>query len=242
MRHDGRTTDQLRAVDLTLEYVEYPEGSVLITVGRTRVLCNVSVEEGSPRWRVAQGAQGWLTAEYALLPRSTHTRTRRETSGLSGRTQEIRRLIGRSLRAALNLNLLGDLQLTVDCDVLQADGGTRTAAVTGGYVAVALALQRLISQGALSPDVIRVPVAAVSVGLVDGELLLDLEYREDSQAEVDGNVVMTAAGEYVEAQFTAEGQTVSRGELDGLLDLASAGIQQLLEIQAQALKSYTDAT
>ena len=235
MRHDARAIDQLRPVVLTPGYVDYPEGSVLITVGRTRVLCNVSVEEGLPRWRQAQGRQGWLTAEYAMLPRATHTRRNRETRGLRGRTQEIRRLIGRSLRAALNLELLGDIQLTVDCDVLQADGGTRTAAVTGGYVAVALALQQLIAQGALSPEVIRVPVAAVSVGLVDGQLLLDLDYREDSHAEVDGNVVMTAEGEFVEAQFTAEGRTVSRAELDALLDLAHAGIEQLLDIQASVL-------
>jgi ribonuclease PH len=157
---------------------------------------------------------------------------------LRGRTQEIRRLIGRSLRAALNLELLGERQLTVDCDVLQADGGTRTAAVTGGYVAVALALRRLIEQGVLSPEVIKVPVAAVSTGLVGDDVLLDLDYREDSQADVDGNVVMTAAGDFVEAQFTAEGRAISRSELDNLLDLADAGIQRLLEIQAQALAGH----
>lgn len=239
MRKDGRVADELRPVQLTLDYVRYAEGSVLISMGGTRVLCNVSVEDRLPRWLLEQsgGKQGWLTAEYALLPRSTHTRTPRETLGLRGRTQEIRRFIGRSLRAAVNLELLGERQLTVDCDVLQADGGTRTAAVTGGYVAVALALRRLIAQGAVPPEVLRTPVAAVSVGVVDGLLLLDLDYEEDSRAAVDGNVVMTAAGELVEAQFTAEGQPFDRAALDMLLDLAGKGIRELLAVQQKALSS-----
>lgn len=239
MRKDGRAADELRPVQLTLDYVRYAEGSVLISMGGTRVLCNVSVEDRLPRWLLEQsgGKQGWLTAEYALLPRSTHTRTPRETLGLRGRTQEIRRFIGRSLRAAVNLELLGERQLTVDCDVLQADGGTRTAAVTGGYVAVALALRRLIAQGAVPPEVLRTPVAAVSVGLVDGLLLLDLDYEEDYRAAVDGNVVMTAAGELVEAQFTAEGQPFDRAALDMLLDLAGKGIRELLAVQQKALSS-----
>ncbi|MBC8446842.1 MAG: ribonuclease PH, partial [Chloroflexi bacterium] len=215
MRKDERAADELRPVQLTLDYVQYAEGSVLIAMGGTRVLCNVSVEDRLPRWLLNQsgGKQGWLTAEYALLPRSTHTRTPRETQGLRGRTQEIRRFIGRSLRAAVNLELLGERQLMVDCDVLQADGGTRTAAVTGGYVAVALALRRLIVQGAVPAGVLRTPVAAVSVGVVDGLPLLDLDYGEDSRAAVDGNVVMTAAGELVEAQFTAEGRPFDRAAL-----------------------------
>lgn len=239
MRKDGRVADELRPVQLTLDYVRYAEGSVLISMGGTRVLCNVSVEDRLPRWLLEQsgGKQGWLTAEYALLPRSTHTRTPRETLGLRGRTQEIRRFIGRSLRAAVNLELLGERQLTVDCDVLQADGGTRTAAVTGGYVAVALALRRLIAQGRVPPEVLRTPVAAVSVGVVDGLLLLDLDYEEDSRAAVDGNVVMTAAGELVEAQFTAEGQPFDRAALDILLDLAGKGIRELLAVQQKALSS-----
>ena len=237
MRKDGRAADELRPAQLTLEYVQYPEGSVLITMGGTRVLCNVSVEDKLPRWLLEQsgGKQGWLTAEYALLPRSTHTRTRRETRGLSGRTQEIRRLIGRSLRAAVSLELLGEHQLTVDCDVLQADGGTRTAAITGSYVAVALALRRLIEQGTVPPEVLRTPVAAVSVGMVDGKPLLDLDYGEDSRADVDGNVVLTAAGELIEAQFTAEGRPFDRASLDALLDLAEKGIRELLAIQQRAL-------
>ncbi|MDH7487411.1 MAG: ribonuclease PH [Anaerolineae bacterium] len=239
MRKDGRQADELRPVQLTLDYVRYAEGSVLISVGGTRVLCNVSVEDRLPRWLLEQsgGKQGWLTAEYALLPRSTHTRTPQETLGLRGRTQEIRRFIGRSLRAAVNLELLGERQLTVDCDVLQADGGTRTAAVTGGYVAVALALRRLIAQGAVPPEVLRTPMAAVSVGVVDGLLLLDLDYEEDSRAAVDGNVVMTAAGELVEAQFTAEGQPFDRAALDALLDLAEKGVKELLAVQQEALSS-----
>jgi len=240
MRKDGRAADELRPVQLTLDYVKYPEGSVLITVGGTRVLCNVSVEDRLPRWLLEQGGgkQGWLTAEYALLPRSTHVRTPRETRGLSGRTQEIRRLIGRSLRAAVNLELLGERQLTVDCDVLQADGGTRTAAITGGYVAVALALRRLMERGLVEPEVLGTPVAAVSVGVVDGQPLLDLDYEEDSRAEVDGNVVMSATGKLVEVQFTAEGQPFDRAMLDTLLDLAEKGIKELLAIQQEVLNAY----
>jgi len=239
MRKDGRAADELRPVQLTLDYVKYPEGSVLITLGGTRVLCNVSVENQLPRWLLEQsgGKQGWLTAEYALLPRSTHVRTPRETRGLSGRTQEIRRLIGRSLRAAVNLNLLGERQLVVDCDVLQADGGTRTAAITGGYVAVALALQRLMEQGLVPREVLRTPVAAVSVGVVDGEPMLDLDYEEDSRAAVDCNVVMTAAGELVEVQATAEKGAFDRAILDTLLDLAEKGIRELLVIQRKTLSS-----
>jgi len=237
MRKDGRGADELRPVQLTLDYVQYAEGSVLISMGGTRVLCNLSVEERLPRWLLNQGGgkQGWLTAEYALLPRSTHTRTPRETAGLRGRTQEIRRFVGRSLRAAVNLELLGERQLTVDCDVLQADGGTRTAAVTGGYVAVALALRRLIAQRAVPPEVLRTPVAAVSVGVVDGLPLLDLDYDEDSRAAVDGNVVMTATGELVEVQFTAEGRPFDRTVLDELLDLAERGVRELLAFQEKAL-------
>ena len=237
MREDGRAADELRPVQLTLDYVEYPEGSVLITLGGTRVLCNVTVEDRLPRWLLERsgGKQGWLTAEYALLPRSTQTRTERETQGLRGRTQEIRRLIGRSLRAAVNLEMLGERQLTVDCDVLQADGGTRTAAITGGYVAVALALRRLIEQGLVASAVLRSPLAAVSMGIVDGVPLLDLDYREDSHADVDCNVVMTASGEIVEAQSTAEGQAFDRAALNELLDLAEKGIGELLAIQQEAL-------
>jgi len=234
VRPDGRKPDELRPIHITLDYVEYPEGSVLIEVGRTRVLCNVSVEDGVPRWMENRGA-GWLTAEYALLPRSTHTRTPREIHGLRGRTQEIRRLIGRSLRAAVGLNLLGERTLVVDCDVLQADGGTRTAAVTGGYVALALALRRLAEQGLVPPEVLRPPVAAVSVGVVNGEVWLDLCYAEDHDAEVDLNVVITDDGRLVEVQGTAEGVPFSRKTLNRMLDLAADGIARLIERQREAL-------
>ena len=234
IRPDGRRPDELRPVNFILNYVEYPEGSVLIEMGRTRVLCNVSVEEEVPAWMTGGGV-GWLTAEYALLPRSTHTRTSRETRGLRGRTQEIRRLIGRSLRAAVDLGLLGGLTLFVDCDVLQADGGTRTAAVTGGYVAVALALRRLAEQGVVPAEVLKPPVAAVSVGIVGGEVQLDLCYAEDRDAGVDLNVVMTDDGCLVEVQGTAEGMPFSRETLDRMLDLAAYGIARLIRHQREAL-------
>jgi len=233
-RPDGRQPDELRPINLILNYVEYPEGSVLIELGRTRVLCNVSVEEQSPAWMAGDGV-GWLTAEYALLPRSTHTRTPRETHGLRGRTQEIRRLIGRSLRAGVDLGLLGERTLVVDCDVLQADGGTRTAAVTGGYIAVALALRRLAEQGLAPSEALRPPVAAVSVGVVSGEVRLDLCYAEDRDAEVDLNVVMTADGRLVEVQGTAEGPPFSRETLDRMLDLAAQSIACLIQRQREAL-------
>jgi len=234
MRPDGRAADELRPVRFTLDYVAYPEGSVLVEMGDTRVLCNVTVTEQLPAWRQGSG-QGWLTAEYALLPRSTHSRTPRETNGLRGRTQEIRRLVGRALRAAVDLELLGTRQLILDCDVLQADGGTRTAAVTGGYVAVALALQRLAAQGVVSPETLRGQVAAISVGLVSGEPRLDLCYAEDAQADVDLNVVADGGGRFVEVQGTAEGQPFERVALDRLLDLATGGIQRLLALQREAL-------
>jgi ribonuclease PH len=233
-RPDGRRADELRPVKLTLGYVDYPEGSVLMEMGRTRVLCNVSVEETVPAWMAGEGG-GWLTAQYAMLPRSTHTRRPRETMGLSGRTQEIRRLIGRSLRAAVDLGQLGERTLMVDCDVLQADGGTRTAAVTGSYVAVALALRRLSEQGVVPRGVLRYPVAAVSVGLVDGGMRLDLCYTEDRDAEVDLNVVMTAEGQLVDVQGTAEEALFSRDDLNRMLDLAHQGIARLIRHQREAL-------
>jgi ribonuclease PH len=234
MRIDSRALDALRPVVITPGYVLHPEGSVLIDVGQTRVLCNATVDERLPNWMEGRG-RGWVTAEYALLPRSTHVRTARETRGLRGRTQEIRRLIGRSLRMSVNLDLLGDRQVIVDCDVIQADGGTRTASVTGGYVALALALNKLIQAGEIPAEVLRAPVAAVSVGVVDGEPMLDLCYEEDRHADVDFNVVMTGEGEFVEVQGTAEGDAFSRDTMDQLLDLATRGIGQLLDIQQAVL-------
>lgn len=240
MRPDGRRFDQLRAVSLALDYVIYPEGSVLISQGNTRILCNVSVEEGVPRWMSAQNIMGgWITGEYALLPRSTHVRTPRETSGLSGRTQEIRRLIGRSLRAAVDLEKLGPRSLIIDCDVLQADGGTRTAAITGGYVAMAIALKKLARSGIIPPDTLKSHVAAVSTGVIEGQALLDLSYQEDSAAQVDMNIVMNSEGDFIEVQGTAEGQPFSRQLLDKMLSLAQEGIYELFEIQRNVLEAVS---
>ncbi len=234
MRIDGRKNDQIRPVKVTPGYVIYPEGSVLFEMGNTRVLCNVSIEENVPRWMINQGvAGGWITAEYSLLPRSTQTRTPRETNGLGGRTQEIRRLIGRSLRAAVDLEKLGSRTIILDCDVLQADGGTRTAAITGGYIALALAVGRLEKEGRLAHGTLLNPVAAISVGVVAGVPMLDLCYAEDSAAQVDANIVMNARGEFIEVQGTAEAAPFSRPKLDELLDLAQKGIGDLLEIQRQ---------
>ncbi len=235
MRPDGRTPAQLRDVRITTDVQEYAEGSALIETGRTRVLCAVSVEEGTRPFLRGTG-QGWITAEYAMLPRSTHTRTSREVRGNRGRTQEIQRLIGRSLRAAVDLRRLGERTLTVDCDVLQADGGTRTAAITGAYVALHRAVQGLARGGKLEESPIRYAVASTSVGIVQGTPLLDLCYEEDSKAEVDFNVVMTAGGEMVEVQGTAESGSFSRSALDEMLTLAEDGISCLLRTQEAALR------
>lgn len=232
-RPDGRKPDQLRPVTLVLNYTDYAEGSVLVTMGGTRVLCNASVEDRVPQWLEGRGL-GWLTAEYSLLPRSTHTRTPREATP-SGRTQEIRRLIGRSLRVCVDLARLGERTLTLDCDVLQADGGTRTAAVTGGYVATVLALRKLIAAGLVSPGILVTSVAAVSVGVVDDEPRLDLCYAEDSRAEVDCNVVMTALGRFVEIQSAAEREPFDRATFAQLLGLAERGIRELLAMQQAVL-------
>ena len=240
MRFDGRAWNEMRPVRMVPGFIEYAEGSVLITVGETRVLCNATVEESVPRWRSGSGA-GWLTAEYALLPRSTHTRTRREVGRLRGRTQEIRRLIGRSLRAAIDLHKLGERTIIIDCDVLKADGGTRTASITGGYVALALAVQRLEEDGSVPPGVLTTQVAATSLGPVDGQLMLDLCYEEDSAATADFNVVMTGRGRLVEVQGTAEGVAFERRMMDAVLDLAEIGIEQLLALQRQVLGEGTEA-
>ena len=236
-RIDGRTNDQLRPVSIELGAQSYAEGSALIAMGDTRVLCAVSVENRVPPFLRGSG-QGWVTAEYAMLPRSTLTRTRRETTP-RGRTQEIQRLIGRSLRAAVDLDRLGERTLTVDCDVLQADGGTRTAAITGAYVALYQALVTLKSQGVFNDMPIRSGIAATSVGIVDGEAALDLCYQEDHRASVDFNVVMTDAGEFVEVQGTAEDGTFSRARLDELMDLAAMGIARLTEIQRQRISEMS---
>ncbi len=233
-RIDERKYDELRPVKFTTGYVIFPEGSVLVEMGRTRVLCNVTVEERVPEWMAGKGA-GWLTAEYAMLPRSTQKRTPRETSGPRGRTQEIKRLIGRSLRVAVDLNRLGERTLLVDCDVLQADGGTRTASITGGYVAVALAIRKLVEAGRVPEDVLKPPVAAVSVGRIGPQTYLDLCYEEDHRADVDLNVIMTAEGKFIEVQGTAEGEPFDRGALDQMIDLAAEGIERLVDLQRKAL-------
>ena len=233
-RRIGRAPSDLRVVTIERGAAPYAEGSCLIAFGSTRVLCTASVEEGVPGWRKGRG-EGWLTAEYAMLPRATHTRTARERSQLGGRTQEIQRLIGRSLRAMLDDFRFGELTVKVDCDVLQADGGTRTASVTGACVAVCDAFAWLVARGRLSASPVRRRVAAVSVGIVDGEPRLDLEYAEDVRAGVDMNVVMTSEGRFVEVQGTGEHATFERRELDQLLDLAAAGVRTLLDAQARAL-------
>ena len=231
-RINGRRYDQIRPVTLTPGYVIYPEGSVLITAGNTKVLCAVTIEDEVPSWKKRNNIPGgWVTAEYAMLPRATHTRSRRETKGLGGRSQEIRRLVGRSLRAAINLDKLGPRTCIVDCDVIQADGGTRTASITGGYVALRLALSPLVERGELSPEVFASPVAAISAGMLNGQPLLDLCYEEDSSVDVDINVVMNAEGDFIEVQGTAEGATFSREGLEAMLDLATQGIQELIQIQ-----------
>ncbi|GAB4112601.1 MAG: ribonuclease PH [Roseiflexaceae bacterium] len=233
-RHDGRQATDLRPVRITIDTFGYAEGAALIEVGNTKVLCAASVETGAPPWMRGQG-KGWVTGEYALLPRSTATRNRRERQGPSGRTQEIQRLIGRALRAAVDMDLLGERTITVDCDVLQADGGTRTASITGGYVAMAIALQRLVARGDLERSPISTAVAAISAGYVAGQALLDLDYHEDSAADLDCNVVLTGNGAIVEVQCTAEQRAIARSEFDALLDLATSGIQLLLDAQRKAL-------
>jgi len=229
-RHDGRKLDQLRPISFIPDFVKYPEGSVLVTWGSTRVICNLTIQDGVPAWLTGQG-KGWMTAEYALLPRSTHTRTLRETHGLKGRTQEIRRLIGRSLRMAVDLSLIGERTLLLDCDVIQADGGTRVASVTGGYIALALGLTPLISAGEIPQAALHPPVAAVSVGVIEGQPMLDLDYMEDSHADVDLNVVMTSDDHLIEIQGTAEHQPFPRTTLDKMLKLASAGINEIISLQ-----------
>ena len=237
MRSDGRRADELRPLEFQVDFTEQPLGSVLCSMGKTRVLCTVSEELSVPRW-LRGGGKGWLTAEYSMLPAATDRRTDREaTRGkVSGRTMEIQRLIGRSLRAVVALENLGERTLWIDCDVLQADGGTRTASISGAFVAVALALARLDREDKLNGRPLRDHLAAISVGVIDGECRLDLPYEEDSRAEVDMNVVATGAGRFVEVQGTGEDGTFDRGQLDQLLDLALGGIQTIVENQSAAIE------
>ena len=235
-RPDARAADELRPVSYELGFQEWAAGSVLISMGRTRVLCSASVSEDAPRWLKGTG-KGWVTGEYSMLPASTNERSPREVNKgrPGGRTQEIQRLIGRSLRSITDLSKLGERTITLDCDVLQADAGTRTASITGGYIALTMAVRGLVDAGKISADVLTDSVAAVSVGIVDGQPLLDLCYDEDAGAQVDFNVVMTGSGAFVEVQGTAEGEPFSRQDLDALLDLAAGGITDLTRIQREAL-------
>ncbi len=236
MRSDGRSADQLRVLKITPDFVSTAEGSVLIELGSTRVICTASVDDGVPSFLKGSG-KGWVTAEYGMLPRATEQRTPREAARgkQSGRTQEIQRLIGRSLRAVTNQEALGERTVWLDCDVIQADGGTRTAAITGAYIALAFAMSRLVAAGILKSLPLTDTVAATSVGMVDGRALLDLAYEEDSRAEVDMNLIMTGAGKYVEIQATAEGRPFSGGEMQDLLALAAAGIRRITEQQRAVL-------
>lgn len=238
MRPSGRQPDQLRNIAFTCHYTKHAEGSVLVEFGDTKVICTASIEDKVPPFLKGKGS-GWITAEYGMLPRSTHDRMGREASRgkQGGRTLEIQRLIGRSLRAALNLEALGERTITLDCDVIQADGGTRTASITGGYVALYLAIQKLLKERKLKTNPLYGQIASVSVGIYQGTPVLDLDYREDCDAETDMNVVMNEAGGYVEIQGTAEGHAFRRDELDAMLDLAAKGIGELLVHQRLALES-----
>ncbi|MFT4010064.1 MAG: ribonuclease PH [Nocardioidaceae bacterium] len=235
-RADGRAADELRPITITRNWLDHAAGSVLVEFGKTRVLCAASASIGVPRWRKGSGL-GWVTAEYAMLPSSTHTRSDRESvkGRIGGRTHEISRLIGRSLRAVIDYQALGENTIVLDCDVLQADGGTRTAAITGAYVALADACTHLAAEGALAGEPLLGSVAAVSVGVIDGEPRLDLPYEEDVRAETDMNIVMTGDGRFVEVQGTAEGEPFDRGVLDALLDLGVKGCADLTALQREAL-------
>ena len=236
MRPSGREPDELRPVVFTPDFTKHAEGSVLVEFGDTRVLCTASVEGRVPPWMRGAG-RGWVTGEYGMLPRATHSRSGREAvrGKQGGRTQEIQRLIGRSLRAATDLEALGERTVTLDCDVLQADGGTRTAAISGAYVALVVAMQRLCKKSKLKTNPVHGQIAAVSVGVYDGVAVLDLDYAEDSQAETDMNVVMNEAGRFIEVQGTAEGHAFTREEFDAMLELASGGINTIIEAQNEAI-------
>ena len=236
LREDSREVDNIRKVNVIRNYTIHAEGSVLISFGNTKVICTASVSDKVPPFLRGQG-KGWITAEYSMLPRATGERTQRESvkGKLSGRTMEIQRLIGRSLRSCIDLDKLGERTITIDCDVIQADGGTRTASITGGYIALAMAVERMVRNGELAENPLISKVAAISVGIVSGIPMIDLKYSEDSAAEVDMNVVMNDKGEFIEVQGTGEEATYTRAELNELLDLAEAAINQLLDIQAKTL-------
>jgi ribonuclease PH len=239
MRHDGRKNNELRKIEFTVNYTKHAEGSVLAIFGDTKVLCTASVESNVPRWIRGQGS-GWITAEYGMLPRATHTRSNREaTRGKqSGRTQEIQRLIGRAMRGAINLKALGEKTITLDCDVIQADGGTRTAAISGAYLALKIAINNLLQKSLISIDPLTNYLGAISVGIYQDEPILDLNYLEDSSAETDMNIVMNGLGEFIEVQGTAEGRAFKKTELDKMLTFAELGIQEVIMLQKKAFEQY----
>lgn len=229
-RLNNRKNNELRNIKITKDYTNHALGSVLIEFGDTKVICTASVEEGKPKWMDKTDPRGWVTAEYSLLPASTHTRVQRERTKISGRTQEIQRLIGRSLRSCVDLEKLGDRTVTIDADVIQADGGTRCASICGGFVAMNIAFNKLKEQGLLEQNPIIEPIAAVSVGLIDGEIKLDLDYSEDSHAQVDSNVVMTKSSKIIEFQTTAEGAPFEKAQLDEIYNLANNAIQKIISL------------
>jgi ribonuclease PH len=236
MRNLGRKNDEMRNIKITTNYIKYPEGSVLIEFGETKVICNVTLEEGVPRFLKDQGT-GWITAEYSMLPRATHTRNQREAvkGKVKGRTQEISRLIGRSLRSAVDMNLMGERTMMIDCDVIQADGGTRTASISGAFVAIYIAFDKLVKAGEIEKNPVKEFVSAVSLGIVNDELLLDLDYSEDSNADVDLNIVATNTGKIIEIQGTAEKEPFDKQDLIKMLDLGLKGINTIYEAQKKAL-------
>jgi ribonuclease PH len=234
-RIDGRKPDQLRRVTVQKNYLKHAEGSCLISFGDTKVVCSASVEEGVPPFLKGKG-QGWVTAEYGMLPRSCTQRINREKGGGSGRTQEIQRLVGRSLRAVVDMKKLGERTIKIDCDVIQGDGGTRTASITGGYIALAMAVKKIMKQKLITASPLVEQIAAISVGMKDGKAILDLNYAEDSKAEVDMNIVMVGAGKFVEIQGTAEGKAFTKKDMDAMMKLAEKGIRELFVIQKKALK------
>jgi ribonuclease PH len=234
LRTEGRSLDQLRSIKVTKNFIEHAEGSVLIEFGKTRVICTASYEESIPKWLMGSG-KGWITAEYSMLPRATHTRSKREREKVSGRTHEIQRLIGRALRAMIDPVLLGERQILVDCDVLQADGGTRTASITGACVAVSVAVKKLMASGKLKQNPIVDTVAAISVGIKNGQVLVDLDYEEDSSCEVDMNFVVTGQGQFVEVQGTAERAAFTREQMNAMTDSAVSALARIREKQLQAI-------
>ena len=229
-RLNNRNNNELRDIKITKNYTNHAMGSVLIEFGDTKVICTASIEEGKPKWMEKTDPRGWVTGEYSLLPASTHTRVPRERSKISGRTQEIQRLIGRSLRSCVDLEKLGDRTVTIDADVIQADGGTRCASICGGFIAMNIAFNKLVEEGILTENPIIEPIAAVSVGLIDGEIKLDLDYSEDSNAQVDSNVVMTKSGKIIEFQTTAEGAPFEKSQLDEIYNLANNAIQKIISM------------